>query len=142
MILAIGSDHRGFELKKKLVEHLLSKGIEVCDEGPFNAESVDYPIYAFSVGEKISQKNADLGILICGSGIGMSIAANRIKGIRAALCTTREQVISSRRHNDANVLVLAADLTTEYLAKSWVDDWLKEKFEGGRHCKRIDILDK
>ncbi len=142
MIIAIGSDHRGFELKKKLVEHLSGKGIEISDEGPFTAESVDYPIYAFSVGEKISKKKADLGILICGSGIGMSIAANRIKGIRAALCTTREQVISSKKHNDANVLVLAADLTTEYIAKSWVDAWLMEKFEGGRHSKRIDILDR
>lgn len=141
MTISIGSDHRGYLLKKTLTRYLSEKDIEVSDEGSHSPESADYPVFASAVALKVTEKKADFGILICGSGIGMSIAANRIKGIRAALCTSKEQVLSSRRHNDANILVLAADLTTEYLAISWVDSWLNEKFEGGRHQKRIQKLD-
>ncbi|MBN2363688.1 ribose 5-phosphate isomerase B [candidate division WOR-3 bacterium] len=141
MTISIGSDHRGYLLKKTLTRYLSEKDIEVSDEGSHSPESADYPVFASAVGLKVTEKKADFGILVCGSGIGMSVAANRIKGVRAALCTSKEQILSSRRHNDANVLVLASDLTTEYLAISWVDAWLNEKFEGGRHQKRIQQID-
>jgi ribose 5-phosphate isomerase B len=111
MKVVLGSDHNGVEFKKMLIEHLQSTGYEIEDAGPVGNESVDYPDYAFEAAEKVSSGEADRGILICGSGIGMSMAANKVVGVRAALCFTPESAALSRRHNDANVLALAGRVT-------------------------------
>ncbi|MBN1151372.1 ribose 5-phosphate isomerase B [candidate division WOR-3 bacterium] len=141
MTVSIASDHRGFKMKESLKSHLSENGIKFTDEGPGAPEPVDYPRYADLVCRRITDGEADYGILICGSGLGMSIAANKHKGIRAALCMTREQVVSSRHHNDANVIVFAGDLTAENLVNTWIDIWLKEEFDGGRHLRRVQQLE-
>jgi len=141
MNIVIGSDHRGFELKSFLKCFLENHAHNIIDVGPVSSKSVDYPIYAKKAVEKILNNSAERGILICGSGIGMSLAANRFKGIRAALCYSLEQVVSSRRHNNANILVLAGDHIGWFLAEEWVTIWLKENFDSGRHKKRIEQLD-
>lgn len=137
MRIAIGSDHAGYELKCAIVNYLQHKQMEVYDVGAFSKDSVDYPDYALQVCQNLNRKNSDLGILICYTGIGMSIAANKIKGIRAALVTTEENARLTREHNDANVLCLGAkDLTIEK-AKKIIDIFLTTPFAGGRHLQRI-----
>jgi ribose 5-phosphate isomerase B len=140
MRIAIGADHAGFELKQKVRDHLARNGYEVQDEGTGSTESVDYPDFARSVGEDVAAKTADRGILVCGSGIGMAIAANKVPGIRAANVSTEYEAQMSREHNDANVLTLGARILDEPTAMKIVDIWLATEFAGGRHQKRVDKI--
>ncbi len=141
MKIALGSDHAGFKLKEALKGFLISKDFKVLDEGTYSEDSVDYPDFAKKVANDIKSKNADFGILICGTGIGMSIAANRIKGIRAALCWFPEMARLARLHNDANVLVLPGRLISSELAQWITEVFLSERFEGGRHEKRVKKIE-
>lgn len=141
MKIAIGSDHAGFKLKEALKGFLISKSLKVLDEGTYSEDAVDYPDFAKKVADDIKNKNADFGILICGTGIGMSIAANRIKGIRAALCLFPEMARLARSHNDANVLVLPGRLISSELAQWITEVFLSENFEGGRHEKRVKKIE-
>ena len=138
--LAIASDHGGVELKQSLTIYLQESGTEVADLGTNGSESVDYPDYAQKLSEWVEKNPGNMGILICGSGIGMSIAANRNPNIRAALCHDGLSASLSRRHNDANVLCLGARLIGIETAKDCVNEFLNSEFEGGRHQKRIDKL--
>ena len=133
MKIALGADHGGFALKEIVKKHLEDKGFEVLDKGCYSTESVDYPVYAKAVANSILNKEADFGILICGTGIGISIAANRFKGIRAALCSNTTMAKLTREHNDANILALGARMTGDVLALEIVDEFLKTEFLGGRH---------
>jgi ribose 5-phosphate isomerase B len=135
--ILIASDHGGFSLKEKLKPFLLKKGLKVDDLGPFDKERCDYPEFAFDLAAKISKKKFKRGILICKSGIGNSIVANRLPGVRAALCFNVLTAKLSRQHNDSNVLVLGARFAKPDLAKRIADTWLKTKFEGGRHIRRL-----
>ncbi len=137
MRIAIGADHRGFACKRELIDVLRGEGHDVLDCGAAGAEPCDYPDPAFAVGEAVARGACERGILICGSGIGVSIAANKVAGIRAALCGDVAAAASSRRHNDANVLCLAADRTPGPLARAIADGWLTTAFEGGRHARRV-----
>ena len=139
--IAIGSDHRGFKLKQSLKVLLESQGKTVEDVGAFSEESADYPEFARNVGQRVSRRSCDRGILICGSGIGMSITANKFPRVRAALCHDLHTAEMCRRHNDANVLVLGESVG-EDLARDMVKLWLATPFEGGRHQKRLDIIQK
>jgi ribose 5-phosphate isomerase B len=140
MKIAIGADHAGFQLKEKLKQTLLQQGIEVADEGTVSEDSVDYPDFARKVGEDVAHKHADLGILVCGSGVGMAIAANKVPGIRAANVTTEYEAQMSREHNDANVLAIGARILDERAAQNIVDKWLHTPFAGGRHQRRVDKI--
>lgn len=140
-MIAIGCDHGGYELKKEIMAHLEKEGIEYKDMGTFGTESCDYPDYAHAVCEEITQNRADKGILICGTGIGMSMAANKHKGIRAALCGDSFSAKYTRLHNDANVICLGARVLGCGLALELVDIFLSTPFEGGRHAKRIAKLE-
>lgn len=138
--IALGSDHAGFKLKVKVKEHLESRGIEVNDFGTSSEESTDYPDYAHLVSNEIETGNIPMGILICGSGNGINMAANKHKGIRAALCWNREVAEMARLHNDANIISLPARYITVNEAIEMVDAFLSTDFEGGRHQKRIDKI--
>ena len=140
MKIALGADHAGFELKEKIRQHLVDKGFQADDRGTNSAESVDYPNFALAVAEQVARKQADLGILVCGAGIGMSIAANKVAGIRAANVHSEIEAQLSREHNNANVLALGARLLDEALALKIVDRWLTTNFAGGRHQRRIDKI--
>jgi ribose 5-phosphate isomerase B len=140
MKVAIGSDHRGFESKRRLSSLLQKLGHDVVDLGPVSNESVDYPDYAFEVARAVSEGRVERGILICGTGIGMCIAANKVTGVRAAPCHDSVTAEMSRRHNDANVLCLSADLLGEELMEHMVRIWLECPFEGGRHARRVDKI--
>ena len=137
MTIAMGSDHAGFALKKHVADYLAVLGHDVQDVGTLSSESVDYTDFGLAVARAVAGGRADRGILVCYSGIGMSIAANKVRGIRAALCRDRESARLSRRHNDANVLVLAAAFTQPGEAEDFVRIWLDTEFEGGRHSRRI-----
>lgn len=142
MKIALGADHGGFELKEKIKKHLLLKeNIEVIDMGTHSTESVDYPKYGHEVAKAVVNKTVDFGILICGTGIGISIAANKIKGIRAALCFNTTMAKLTRQHNDANILALGARITGDVLALDIVDEFLSSSFEGGRHLKRVEAIE-
>lgn len=141
MNIVIGADHAGFLLKEKIKEKLGKEGYEVIDVGTFSEESVDYPIYGKKIGEKVVKGEADRGIAICGSGIGISISCNKVKGIRAALCTSVEMAEMSRRHNNANVLALGARMIDKDTAFKIVDKWLETGFEGGKHLRRINMIE-
>lgn len=141
MKIAIGSDHGGFELKQEIINFLKKiADIEVTDCGASSKESVDYPDYAKKVSEAVSKGSLDRGILICGTGIGMSIAANRFPGVRAALCHDHFTAEMSRLHNDSNVLVLGERVIGKGVALEIVKTWLDTKFEGGRHQKRLEKI--
>ena len=140
MKIAIGSDHRGFEVKRRIVALLGQLGHEVLDVGPEGKDSVDYPDFAFQVAQAVGTGAAQRGILICGTGIGMCIAANKVPGVRAAPCHDSITAEMSRRHNDANVLCLSADLLGEELIDRMVKIWLETEFEGGRHARRVDKI--
>lgn len=140
MRIAIGSDHRGFAAKSKLLELLKRLDQEVVDMGPHTNESVDYPDIASLVANQVSSGAVDRGILICGTGIGMCIAANKFPGVRAAPCHDDLTAEMSRRHNDLNVLCLSADMLGEKLIDRMVEIWLKTEFEGGRHARRVDKI--
>jgi ribose 5-phosphate isomerase B len=138
MKIALGADHGGFELKEKIREHLAALGVSVEDVGTHSTEAVDYPDYALAVGERVASNRADRGILVCGAGIGMSMAANKIPGIRAANVHSELEAQLSREHNDANVLALGGRLLDGATALGIVDRWLNTKFSGdGRHIRRL-----
>jgi ribose 5-phosphate isomerase B len=137
MKIAIGADHAGFELKNQLGDVLRQTGHEVCDFGTNSAEAADYPDYASRVAKAVASGTVDRGVLVCGSGVGMSIAANKVRGIRAALGVTVEEVRGTRGHNDANVLTLGARFTDPALAQQLMRAFLDTPFEGGRHERRV-----
>lgn len=139
--IAIGSDHGGYEYKEQIVTHLKEKGYECVDVGTYSTDSCDYPVIARAVTTKITTGEADRGILICGTGIGMSIVANKVRGIRAALCGDTFSARASRAHNNSNVLCLGERVIGINLAMDIVDIWLESKFEGGRHQRRVDMME-
>lgn len=140
MKIAIAADHGGFELKDSMVEYIKSLGNEVLDLGTNSADSVDYPDYAKKVCEEIQQGNSDLGILICGTGIGMSLAANKFEGIRAACVSDVYSAKMSRNHNNANVLCIGARVIGDEVAKLIIKTFLENEFEAGRHQRRVDKI--
>jgi ribose 5-phosphate isomerase B len=140
MRIAIGSDHRGFNLKSKVVALLQGQGHDVVDAGSHTPDHVDYPDLAAHVGGLVSRGEVDRGILICGSGIGMAIVANKFPGVRAAPCYDELTAEMSRRHNDLNVLCLSADMLGERLVDRLVEIWITTKFEGGRHARRVEKI--
>lgn len=140
MRIAIGSDHRGFLLKSRLIEYLQQQGHQIVDQGTNGSDSCDYPDYAQAVAESVSNQNAERGILICGTGIGMAIAANKVPGVRAAPVQDELTAEMSRRHNDLNVLCLSADMLGQKNIENMVDVWLKTEFEGGRHARRVEKI--
>lgn len=140
MKVVIACDHGGFELKEIVKEHLIEKGYSVMDIGTYNTDSVDYPDYGQKAGEIVSKKEADRGIVICGTGIGISLAANKVSGIRCALCTNEFMAVMSRKHNNANMLALGNRVIGSGLAISIVDEWMSTEFEGGRHEVRVNKL--
>jgi ribose 5-phosphate isomerase B len=140
MKIALGSDHGGLSLKKEIIKHLECKNIEVKDFGTHTEESCDYPDYALKVAEEVVAQNFELGILICGTGIGISIAANKVPGIRAALCSDTFSAHATREHNNANILALGARVVGPGLALDIVDAFIDAKFEGDRHQKRVNKI--
>lgn len=136
-MIAIGSDHAGFFLKGEIIAFFREKGVDIIDCGPESGESVDYPDYAEKTVKKVLSGECDRAVLICGTGLGMSIAANKFTGIRAALCTTMFHARMSRLHNNANVLALGARITGTDLALAIVEEWMNTEFEGGRHDRRV-----
>ena len=140
MKIAIGSDHGGLRLKKDVINHLEKKGIEVKDFGTYTEESCDYPDYARAVGKAVVAKEYDFGILICGTGIGISIAANKIPGVRAALCCDTFSAHATREHNNSNILAMGERVVGPGIALDIVDAFLGAKFEGGRHENRVNKI--
>ena len=140
--IAIGCDHAAFQEKENIRKYLITKGYEVIDVGTNSNQSVNYPEFGHKVARMVTESVVNKGIVICGSGIGISIAANKVKGARAALCTTCKHAEMSRKHNDANILALGARMTEYNLLEKIVDVWLSTDFEGGRHQKRIDKIEK
>ncbi len=141
MKIAIGNDHSAVDLREVITAHLKERGIEVEELGTFSRESSNYPEWGEKVARKVASGEADLGIAICGTGIGISIACNKVKGIRAAVCSEPYSAKLSRQHNDSNVLCFGARVVGSELAKMIVDEWLDAEFLGGRHQMRIDMFD-
>lgn len=139
--IIIASDHAGFDLKCKILNYLTKEGYDIFDNGTYSNEAVDYPIIAKDTAKKVASGQYQKGILICGSGIGMSIAANKIKGIRAVVCSDTTSARFSRLHNNANILCFGERIIGEYLAKDICDIWLKTEFEKERHLKRVNLLE-
>lgn len=140
--IVLSSDHAGYEMKEKVKQYLSELGLSVEDVSSEQLDPQDdYPEYGFKLAQKVAQKKFDRGILLCGSGIGASIAANRFKGVRAALCTSAEHARLARLHNDSNVLVIGGRTTTIDTVKEMITTWLSQQFEGGRHQRRVDQLD-
>lgn len=137
MKIAIGSDHAGYELKEKIKAFLKEKNLEILDAGTNNSDSVDYPDYAERVAEAVASDRFDRGIIVCGSGIGVAMTANKIPGIRAAVCNDVESARLSRQHNDANVLTMGGRVIDLKEAKKIINTWLKTEFMGGRHLIRL-----
>jgi len=135
--ICISSDHAGFKLKESIKDFLINKNISIIDLGPINEDSVDYPDYAKKVSNRVKSKRSDIGILVCGSGTGMAISANKIKGIRAAVCYNLKSTRLSRQHNDANIIAIGSRLTKKNTALQLVSVFLETKFEGGRHLRRV-----
>ena len=135
--VCIASDHGGFKLKESIKDFLINKNVSIIDLGPLENKTVDYPDYAKKLSNRIKAKKSDVGILVCGSGTGMAISANKIKTIRAAVCYNVKSTRLSREHNNANIIALGARLTNKKLSLKLVEIFLKTKFEGGRHLKRI-----
>ena len=135
--VCIASDHAGFSLKEDIKNYLIDKKVSIFDIGPFSDSSVDYPDFAKKLGNRIKLKKSDVGILVCGSGTGMAISANKIKSIRAAVCYNLKSTRLSRQHNNANIIALGSRLTKRKLSLKLVDVFLTTKFEGGRHLKRV-----
>ena len=135
--VCIASDHAGFKLKEDIKNHLIENNVSIFDVGPFDDKSVDYPDYAKKLGFRIKSKKSDVGILVCGSGTGMAISANKIKPIRAAVCYNLKSTRLSRQHNNANIIALGSRLTNTAISLKLVEIFLKTKFEGGRHLRRI-----
>ena len=135
--VCIASDHAGYNLKEDIKNYLVDKKLSVFDMGPYDSQSVDYPDYAKKLGNRIKLKKSDVGILVCGSGTGMAISANKIKTIRAAVCYNSKSTRLSRQHNNANIIAIGSRLTKKKLSLKLVDIFLKTKFEGGRHLRRV-----
>ncbi len=133
----IASDHAGYKLKELIKEFLIDKNVSIFDMGPFNNQSVDYPDYAKKLARRIRMKKSDVGILVCGSGTGMAISANKIKTIRAAVCYNLKSTRLSRQHNNANIIALGSRLTKKNLSLKLVEIFFNTKFEGGRHLRRV-----
>lgn len=140
MRLAIGSDHGGFRLKQEIIKVLREEGVEFCDFGTFSPESCDYPDIAVAVAEAVSRKEFNYGIIICGTGIGVAITANKVPGVRAALCHDTFSARMAREHNDANILTLGERVIGPGLAADIVRMWLKSEFAGGRHSRRVEKI--
>lgn len=141
MRVVIGSDHAGFEQKDRLKGHLIAEGHEVTDVGTANAEeSVDYPDFAILAGRMVARGDADLGVLVCGTGIGMSIAANKVRGVRAANITSPEFAVLAREHNNANVVTVSARFVPVQVNEQIIDAFLTAEFLGGRHAERVDKI--
>ena len=141
MKIAIGCDHAAFSLKEKLKPYLVSKGYEVKDFGCYSEERADYPDFAHLVASGVESKEFDFGLLMCGSGNGISMAANKHKGIRSALCWSAEIAELARQHNDANIICIPSRFVEEEIAKKMVDIFLTTDFEGGRHAKRVEKIE-
>ncbi len=140
MHVAVASDHRGYQLKEQIIALLKQAGHDVDDAGTCTSESVDYPDFAAIVAKQISAGTVERGILICGTGIGMAIAANKFTGVRAAPCSDEVTAEISRRHNDLNCLCLSADLLSARVVERMIETWMKTEFEGGRHLRRIEKI--
>lgn len=138
--IVLGADHAGFALKEKVREYLTDKGLEVEDEGPLTPGPVDYPDFAEKVATRVAAQQADYGVLVCGTGLGMAIAANKVAGVRAATCNDTLSAHFARAHNDANVLALGGRLVDHATARKILDIWLATPFEGGRHGRRVDKI--
>ena len=139
-MIAIGCDHGAVELKNQMIEHLKKRGIECKDVGTYTSESCDYPVYANKVTDLVTSGECELGILMCGTGIGMSMAANKVKGIRAALCSDCFSAQATREHNNANVLCMGERVLGVGLAEMITDTWLETEFAGGRHERRVNKI--
>ena len=142
MKIVIGADHGGFKLKESLVKFLRSKGHAVKDMGTFSEESCDYPVIGYEAAKLVADGSYPRGVLICKTGIGMSMVANKVRGVRAALCEREETARSSREHNDSNILVLAANIVTPGKAKKILEAWLAAKHLGSRHARRVSQINK
>ncbi len=140
MKIAIGNDHRGYDHKRALAAWLADAGHTVLDQGCADVDSADYPDYALAVGRAVADGEVDRGVLICGSGIGVSIAANKVKGVRAALCCNDQMAATTRCHNDSNVICFSADHTAIDDARRMLGLWMASEFEGGRHGRRVDKI--
>ena len=140
MKIALGADNGAFELKEAIKKHLEEKGIEYTDYGCFSKQSVDYPRYAYLAASAVASGECDFGIICCTTGLGVSMAANKVKGIRAAVCTSNHLAEMTRRHNNANVICMGQAVVTEQEAFEMVDIFLSTEFEGGRHQRRVDLL--
>ncbi len=140
MIVAIGADHRGFALKTGVLAALRAAGHQTVDCGCQGPEPADYPVLAFAVGELVAAGRAERGVLICGSGIGVAIAANKVAGVRAALCRDAQEARQTRQHNDSNVLCLSGDRTAPPEAVAIVEAFLAAEFAGGRHARRVELI--
>jgi ribose 5-phosphate isomerase B len=140
MKIALSADHAGFELKEKIYNDLIKKGYEVTDYGTYSRESIDYPEFAYVAAKSIVEHNNEFGVLICGSGVGVSITANKVKGIRAANCFNEEMAMLARQHNNANIICLGARFIEAEQAFAMVDKFLNTEFEGGRHQRRVEKI--
>lgn len=140
MRIAVGNDHRGYAHKTAVAEALAADGHEIVDFGSHGTGSADYPDFALAVGRAVAAGEADLGVLVCGSGIGVSIAANKVPGVRAALCCNLEMAATTRRHNDSNVICFSGDHTAAADAVAMARAWLAAEFEGGRHARRVEKI--
>lgn len=140
MKISLGADHRGFELKEKIKKYLTDLGHQVTDFGTGSTEAVDYPDFGFKVAESVARGESDFGITFCWTGNGMNIVANKVKGVRSALCLNEEMASLARSHNNANVLALASKFISEEQAKKVVDVWFATEFEGGRHIPRVEKI--
>ncbi|WP_206459997.1 ribose 5-phosphate isomerase B [Anaerovorax sp. IOR16] len=141
MKIALASDHGGFALKEQIKEHLKNRGFELLDLGTNSEESVDYPAFGKACGEAVASGKAELGIVCCGTGIGISMAANKVHGVRCAIATNEYMAEMTKKHNNANVLALGGRVLETQEALKIVDTWLDTEFEGGRHQRRVDMLD-
>ena len=140
MKIAIGNDHAAVEMKNEIMKYLEEKGYEVVNFGTDTADSCHYPVYGEAVGRAVVSKEADLGILICGTGVGISLAANKVNGVRAVVCSEPLTARLSKQHNNSNVIAFGARIIGIETAKMIVDEWLAAEFEGGRHQTRVDML--
>ncbi|MDA3871406.1 MAG: ribose 5-phosphate isomerase B [Candidatus Marinimicrobia bacterium] len=141
-IIFLGADHAGYDAKNFALDHIKGLGIDAIDLGTFSKKSIDYPEIAFKVARKVAESNDHYGILFCGTGIGMSICANKVKNIRAALCTTEIHVEMARKHNNANILAIGGRISSREMIKKMIDKWFATEFEGGRHQRRINKIKK
>ena len=140
MRIGIGNDHSAVEMKREVMKFLQDLGYEVINYWTDSTESCDYPVYGEKVGQAVASKEVDLGILICGTGVGISLAANKVKGIRAVVCSEPYSARLSRQHNNTNILALGARVVGIELAKMIIEEWLNAEFEGGRHQRRVDMI--